>query len=173
VLYPPMEVPVPGEPITYRLRPTGSGISTCIEDVPDPADLGQAVRFEYLAYSYTAEGRRDNTTRFKIYQGQRLPQLLDVTSGTWEQVEEGDLRGVYWRGDSFRDIEGRPWRDSVHVLMAERGDIVLTVIAEDDEGIGKGVLTNLAAAMGTGPPADVRLPLGILSPSGPGQSQQR
>jgi hypothetical protein len=35
VLYPPMEVPVPGEPITYRLRPTGSGVSTCIEDVPD------------------------------------------------------------------------------------------------------------------------------------------
>jgi hypothetical protein len=173
VLYPPMEVPVPGEPITYRLRPTGSGVSTCIEDVPDPADLGQAVRFEYLAYSYTAEGRRNNTTRFKIYQGQRLPQLLDVTSGTWEQVEEGDLRGVYWRGDSFRDIEGRPWRDSVHVLMAERGDIVLTVIAEDDEGIGKGVMTSLAAAMGTGPPADVRLPLGIISPSGPGQSQQR
>jgi hypothetical protein len=173
VLYPPTEIPVPGEPLTYRLRPTGSGISTCTEDVPDPTDPGQAVRFEYLAYSYTTEGRRDNTTRFKIFQGRRLPQLLDVTSGTWEQVEEGNLRGVYWRGDTYRDIEGRPWREGAHVLVAEREDVVLTIIAEDDEGMGKGLLANLAAAMGTGPPADVRLPVGIIGPGDPAQTQQR
>jgi hypothetical protein len=158
IYYPQPRVSAPGTELTYTLKLIGSGISSCTELVPDPSDLGQQVRHEYFAYSYTTTGRNTETSRFKIFQANRIPLHIDVSSGEWEEVQVGELKGVYWHGDRYRDAEGRMWGDGAHVLMAEEKERVFTIIASAEEGISKELLLTLATGMRSQRPTDLSSP---------------
>jgi hypothetical protein len=158
ILYPQTRVSAPGTELTYSLKLIGGGYSACVEPVPDPVDPGQVIRHEYFAYSYTPTRRNTETNRFKIFQAQRLPIHLDVSSGQWEEVRVGQNRGVYWHGDRYRDAEGRTWGEGAHVLVTEEGERVITIIVEPEEGISKDLLITMAVGLSSDRPIDLSKP---------------
>lgn len=155
VLYPLLDLPVPGTEVTHTFRLVGSGLSPCAGPAPDTSDQGAMVRLEYLSYSRTPEGRRNNLTRFKVIEARRIPMHLDVSSSEWQEVQTGEMRGVYWQDSRYRDIEGRIWTEGARGLLVEDEERTLMIIAEADEGIDKELLIALAASVGTGSPTDV------------------
>jgi hypothetical protein len=155
VLHPRREISVPGGEMTHTLRFIARGFSPCSAPVPDPLDPGRIVRMEYLAYSRTAAGRLPNLARIKVFEAERFPMKIDVSTGEWEEVTVGTYRGVYWHGDGYRDLEGQPWREGAHVLIIEDDVRITAIVTEANEGYNRDVLLNIASGLSSTRPPEL------------------
>jgi hypothetical protein len=143
-------------PVPYILHVIMSSIAPCDNNtlqVGDPAAL------VYLQYIARRVDPTPNTTP-SVSAGQSVPTVgvasismfayneepvyLNVSTGNWEEVREGDLHAVYWRGNVYRDQSGYEWSGDVSVMLVEHNDTVVTLVGYNSNGVTRQMLTELA-----------------------------
>jgi hypothetical protein len=144
VQYLPTIVPLSA---TYTLGVTDQAVSPCALDTPDPGDLGEVVKLNYVARTQTDPGS-SSTAPITVFEAKQLPATIDAGSGQVKEVKIGDMHGIYWRGAPYQDLEGTHWIGDVSVMMLEKGDIVLTIVGEVRQGATEEMLTGLVKQMG-------------------------
>jgi len=132
---------------TYTLGLTDQGVSPCALDTPDPGDLGEVVKLNYVARTQT-----DPTTSaiapITVFESKQLPASIDAGSGQVKEIKIGNMHGIYWRGGPYQDLEGTHWIGDISVMLLEKGDIVLTLVGEVRQGVTEEMLTGLVKQMG-------------------------
>ena len=145
-------------PTTYTLQLAISAVDPCDGDGLTEEDEGAIVKQQYSA-SYRridGPGPTDSlgrpiggtvTTQITMFAAYLQPTDVDVTSGEWHQVREGDLRGVYWRGTPYRDKSGAQWLGDVGVLAVERENMVVTLVGSPAGGATEEMMFELVRNM--------------------------
>jgi len=129
-------------PTTYTLSFSGGAIAPCTEIVPDPNDPASTVKLSYTARRTLPNGYA-TISPLTIFQTQRQPITVDVSTGEWKEVQAGATQGIYWRGAPYLDIEGTTWIGDVSVMVVESGDLVTTYVGQPGQGVTEEMLIAL------------------------------
>ncbi len=137
-------------PSSYTLVLANASLDPCDGNNFQPSDPGAMAKLQYQVSHWlipptsaaTSTGPFDNIRRIAtevtpltLFEMSRQTASIDVTRGTWKEMQAGAIHGVYWRGGPYRDIEGIEWIGDVEVLMIERGDMVMTLVTQANQGV--------------------------------------
>jgi hypothetical protein len=124
---------------TYNLHPSGGGVATCTEEMPNPADKAAIAQFEYDTYQ-EREGGSTRMGHMSVFQAEEQPVTINVPTDRLKEVSVGDTRGIYWRGSAYTDISGRTWAGQINLVAVEREGLVSMLVGDGDEGISEELL---------------------------------
>jgi hypothetical protein len=124
---------------TYNLHPSGGGVATCTEEMPNPADKAAIAQVEYDTYQ-EREGGSARIGHMSVFQAEEQPVTINVPTTGLKEVGVGGTRGIYWRGNAYTDISGRTWSGQVNVMAIERNGLVTMLVGDGDEGITEELL---------------------------------
>lgn len=131
------------QPTTYTLQLKGVGVHPCAGNEPQPGDINAAVGLYYTATIVAPGNPPAGESEMAVFQSARQTADIDLSGGTWKEVENGSAHGVLWSGESYTDASGKDWERSVKVLVVERGDVVFVIVGQSGEEVFTTILTQL------------------------------
>ena len=124
---------------TYNLHPSGGGVATCTEEMPNPADKAAIAQVEYDTYQ-EREGGSTRMGHMSVFQAEEQPVTINVPTDRLKEVSVGGTRGIYWRGSAYTDISGRTWAGQINLVAVEREGLVTMLVGDGEEGINEELL---------------------------------
>jgi hypothetical protein len=145
-------------PTTYTFQLILASVDPCEGNTLKPSDPAALIALQYEVRRLTADpnatstpnglgrpgGIRATVATVVMFSSHEQPSYIDVTSGSWNEVTLGDLHGLHWRGNPYRDPSGAQWNGDVNVLVVEHEDTVVTLVGSNIEGITEQMLTEVA-----------------------------
>lgn len=153
-----------GEPTTYSFQLYFVNVAPCDGAALKPSDEGAAVALQYRVLRRIpgapvtpeltprptrsnipgqSSGAQTGSAFVSMFVVNAQFSYIDVSTGSWHEVRDGALHGLYWRGGPYTDLSGSQWMGDVSVLAVEHGDTVATIVSEYSDGMTEEVLLNL------------------------------
>ncbi len=148
-------------PTTYTFQLSFVSVSPCEGSTLTPSDTGGLVKLEYRATRQQtgptptarpssqntrtnipgqSAGGQSNSAFLSLFASNEQPTYIDVSAGSWHEVHDGDLHGLYWRGDPYQDPSGALWMGDISVLLLEHGGTVVILVGPVADGFTEDVL---------------------------------
>jgi hypothetical protein len=148
-------------PPTYTFQLSFINVSPCEGSTLKPSDTGALVMLAYRSVRQqtgptatarlSSQNTRTNipgqsaggqsTSAFlSLFASNEQPAYIDVSTGSWHEVHDGDVHGLYWRGGPYQDPSGAQWMGDISVLLLEHGDTVVTLVGPITDGFTEDVL---------------------------------
>lgn len=139
-------LPPTGEaPEPYHSSVIDGAVRPCTGNAFVSADPGASAQLRYNVMQ-TVRGK-GIASQVTMFQWRFVPATVDVTKGTWKEVQLANGHGVLWSGVPYHDPDGSDWSRPVNVLVFEREDYVITLIGHQDEEVTEDLLIALATGM--------------------------
>lgn len=153
-----VDFPIPPLPRALTVGGTEYGLGMVGVAVAPCNELGSvpysSARVSYLVRSTPSVGSF-LLGQLSVFYARQQVVPVDNTAGTFKQVTTGELKGVFWESESYRDYSDTLWlgQGPISVMVLENGDLVTTLIGPKEKGITEEMLTALAQTIyGTNSP---------------------